>query len=93
LETLAFNSLNKQLDTLLASNIPCLGDGNTDGVVDFTDVSELGNWANITGSRSSWYDFNLDGLTNEVDLAVITQAPFPRSCTVPLIFKRDKGAG
>jgi hypothetical protein len=86
LETLAYNSLNKELDTLLASNVTCVGDGNTDGVVDFTDVSELGNWAAITGSQSSWYDFNLDGLTNEVDLAFITKAPFPRSCAKPLIF-------
>jgi len=87
LQALAYNSLNKQLDNLLASEITCTGDGNTDGVVDFNDISQLGYWANITGSKSSWYDFNLDGFTNEADLPYITQAPFPRSCSLPLIFK------
>ena len=37
-------------------------------------------WANVTGQKSSWYDFNLDGLTNQNDVPYITSGKFPRKC-------------
>lgn len=85
-QTLVYKNLNKQLDDLLASDIACPGDGNKDGVVDFKDISDLGYWANTTGSKSSWFDFNLDGLTDDDDIPFITQTPFPRTCVMPAIF-------
>ena len=51
-----------------------------DGVVDLVDVEQLAYWANVTGSNSSWYDFNLDALTNKLDVPYITQGMFPRIC-------------
>ena len=73
-------SLTNALSRLLASNVPCAGDGNLDGIVDQADVDQFNYWANVTGSRSSWYDFNLDGLTNQNDVPYITQGMFPRAC-------------
>ena len=64
---------------MLDSNVPCVGDGNLDGVIDDQDVEQLGYWQELFG-KSSWYDFDLDGLTNEEDLAVITAGSLPRSC-------------
>jgi len=78
--TLAYASLTLQLQQLLDSNVPCVGDGNLDGVVDLVDVEQLAYWANVTGSNSSWYDFNLDALTNQLDVPYITQGMFPRIC-------------
>ena len=77
-QTLA--KLTKELDRLLASEVPCPGDGNLDGVVDAEDINQFNYWANLTGSRSSWYDFNLDGLTNQEDVPYITGGNFPRKC-------------
>ena len=54
------------------------GDGNLDGVVDAVDIEQFNYWANVTGSQSSWYDFNLDGLTNQDDVPYITEGRFPR---------------
>lgn len=66
-----YDALAAELAQLLASEIDCPGDGNRDGVVDSRD---LDNWAYFNthnGGRSSWYDFNLDGLTDETDRTII----------------------
>jgi len=76
----AFEKLSAELQDLLASEKPCPGDGNRDGVVDELDVDQYNYWASITGGKSSWYDFNLDALTTTVDLKVITTGKFPRKC-------------
>ena len=78
-EQQAFASLSSALQEVLDSNVPCVGDGNLDGVIDDQDVEQLGYWQELFG-KSSWYDFDLDGLTNEEDLAVITAGSLPRSC-------------
>jgi hypothetical protein len=76
----ALSALERQLDQLLASQVACPGDGNLDGVVDSKDIDQYNYWASLTGSQSSWYDFNLDGLTNPYDLPFITNGKFPRKC-------------
>lgn len=76
----ALQRLTREMDDLLASNVPCTGDGNLDGVVDQRDLDQFNYWANRTGSNSSWYDFNLDGVTNQYDVPYITQGQFPRVC-------------
>ncbi|MFM8409226.1 MAG: hypothetical protein ACKOCT_03045, partial [Alphaproteobacteria bacterium] len=53
-------------------NVPCPGDGNIDLVVDEKDLEDWRLYAESTG-LSSWYDLNLDGLTNEADRAIIVQ--------------------
>ena len=58
----------------------CTGDGNSDGVVDMEDINQFNYWANVTGQKSSWYDFNLDGLTNQNDVPYMTSGTFPRKC-------------
>jgi Sulfatase len=79
-ERRAFTSLTRALADLLDSNVPCTGDGNLDGVVDQEDIDQFNYWANVTASNSSWYDLNLDGLTNQTDVPYITQGKFPRKC-------------
>ena len=59
--------------------MPCTGDGNLDGVVDALDIEQLEYWQDLTG-YSSWYDFDLNGLTNAADLAFITTGSLPRDC-------------
>jgi hypothetical protein len=79
-EKKALASLTQALGALLDSELPCSGDGNLDGFVDEQDVDQLNYWANVTGSKSSWYEFNIDGLTNQDDIPFITQGRFPRRC-------------
>jgi len=85
-EAKALAKLGNELDRLLASQKACSGDGNRDGMVDQEDVDQLDYWDRTTGGNSSWYDFNLDGLTSscdvpfECDLPFITQGKFPRRC-------------
>lgn len=79
-EKRALDRLTHSLDKLLASEAPCAGDGNLDGVVDQADIDQYNYWANVTGSNSSWYDVNLDGLTNQDDVPLITGSRFPRKC-------------
>jgi hypothetical protein len=64
-----YNSLLASLNNIIASQPPCNGDANLDGVVDSQDLSiwqRLLNWA-----LSSIADFNLDGLTNNSDAEII----------------------
>ena len=63
--TAIYNSLMSQLNSILASQPPCVGDANIDGQVNSQDLSiwqKLLSWA-----LSSVADFNLDGKTNDVD--------------------------
>lgn len=78
-EQAAFTSLSVALDDVLESNVPCVGDGNLDGVIDELDIEQLEYWQDIFG-LSSWYDFDLNGLTNEQDLDYITADSLPRDC-------------
>lgn len=68
-----YASLASEMDSLLASRAACPGDGNLDLVVDEQDLRDWKRFSTENGGRSSWYDFNHDGLTNEADLAVIQQ--------------------
>lgn len=65
------DALSKELDALLGSQPSCPGDGNIDGVVNLQDVHDYGVMVHLSRGKSSWYDFNEDGLTNPADLAII----------------------
>lgn len=60
----------RQLDN---SVVACEGDGNLDLVVDDTDLMGWWLFSRLNAGLSSWYDFNLDGLTDEADLSIIEQ--------------------
>lgn len=66
-----YQILLRELEKLRQSVIPCEGDGNLDMVVDQNDKKEWEMFSQLNEGRSSWYDFNLDGLTNEADADVI----------------------
>ena len=83
-ERKALASLARALHRLLDSEVPCRGDGNLDGVVDVKDIEQHNYWANLTGMQSSWYDFNLDGFTDQYDVPYITAGRFPRRCPSPI---------
>lgn len=69
-----FNSLSAQLQKLLDSQPPpCPGDGNLDRMVNAEDLDNWQFFNTENGGHSSWYDFNLDGLTNNADGAIIEQ--------------------
>ena len=72
-EQQSYDSLNKQLKSLLASQPPCPGDINLDGTVDYLDVVEWEMFQEASLGFSSWADVNLDGLTDQADLAIILQ--------------------
>lgn len=73
--------LKAEMETLRGSRVQCPGDGNLDLVVDAQDIEGWTRFSRENGGRSSWYDFNHDGLTNEADLAVIHQN-MGRDCRV-----------
>ena len=79
-ERQVFDDLSLEIARLQSSVIPCPGDGNLDGFVDLEDIDQFNHWANVTGQMSSWYDFNLDGLTNQNDIPYITRGRFPHRC-------------
>ncbi|MER1968228.1 sulfatase-like hydrolase/transferase [Castellaniella sp. GW247-6E4] len=76
----ALDALNTKFNEMMASNPPCPGDGNWDGVVDSRDTAD---WARINKDwgLSSVYDFvfagppaddtKRDGITDGADQAVI----------------------
>lgn len=66
-----YDALSAQLDQLLASDIRCPGDGNRDASVDAQDLDNWEYFNTHNGGRSSWYDFNHDGLTDEADRIII----------------------
>jgi arylsulfatase A-like enzyme len=67
----AYQFLDAALTELETSEIECPGDGNRDGVVDQEDLDNWQRFSELNNGRSSWYDFTLDGRTDEADLAVI----------------------
>lgn len=68
-----FNDLYAELQSVLNSEIPCSGDGNLDKKVNGKDIQDWKFFRDLSGGKSSWYDLNLDGLTDELDLAIIKQ--------------------
>lgn len=66
-----FSELRARLDSILASQPACPGDGNIDGQVNALDV---GDWKTLyqAWGLSSVYDVNFDGLTDDTDLTIIS---------------------
>jgi arylsulfatase A-like enzyme len=81
-EQLAYDSLLAELTRIQATVVNCPGDGNFDGVVNQKDLDGYDKWAKTTAGKSSWYDFNLDGLTNSTDRNVIV-ANLGKTCSTP----------
>jgi hypothetical protein len=67
-----YDTLSAQLQTLLASEPECPGDGNIDLVVDQKDLDDWRFYAQTSG-QSSVYDLNVDGLTNSDDEAIVRE--------------------
>ncbi len=67
-----YSALDKRLQALQKGVVQCDGDGNLDGVVNEQDLAEWQKFSQRKDGLSSWYDFNLDGLTNEADKQIIT---------------------
>src|SRR5262249_29963496 len=65
-QQLNYDALSAQLAALRASVPYCPGDGNIDFVVNQLDIDDWRSNAQ-SGGQSSWYDINLDGLTNDAD--------------------------
>jgi len=65
-----FETLLSEMYEILNSEPDCPGDGNLDKMVNYEDIQ---NWVyfSTTGGASSVYDFNFDGLTNDLDLTTI----------------------
>ncbi|MGE4335780.1 MAG: sulfatase-like hydrolase/transferase [Pigmentiphaga sp.] len=68
-----YQALLGELATVENSVVSCPGDGNEDGVVNQQDVENWRYFSTLNEGRSSWYDFDHNGLTNEADLAIIQQ--------------------
>lgn len=65
--------LQTEMQRLLASRVTCPGDGNLDLLVNADDIANWTQYSTQNGGRSSWYDFNHDGLTDAADRAIIEQ--------------------
>ena len=65
-----YTALSAAMDTIYASEVSCPGDGNGDGRVDQTDLDNEAAIA-LRWGKSSTYDFDFDGLTNDTDRSVI----------------------
>jgi hypothetical protein len=68
-----YSKLKKQLTALLDSEPPCPGDGNIDGAVNGVDLANYDIYRTLSDGQSSWYDFNLDGLTDSADLEIVSE--------------------
>ncbi|MDA8660063.1 sulfatase-like hydrolase/transferase [Luminiphilus sp.] len=66
-----YEQLTLQMDKALAGEPECTGDGNMDYVIDDKDLDAWAFWQEETSGQSSWYDINLDGLTDEADQQII----------------------
>jgi hypothetical protein len=64
-------ALRWERDTLLSSALPCPGDVNLDGVVDAKDLAQMRVWMEKTNNGSTWWDLNLDSVTDEIDVAIM----------------------
>lgn len=77
----SYEMLSAGMDAILASEPPCPGDGNIDGVVDERDIKGWNRFVLKTAQNldddssytSSVFDFNHDGLTDQTDLNTIQQ--------------------
>ena len=65
-----FNELNDELNRILNSEAPCPGDGNLDKVVDQLDLDGVEAFMN---SGPSFFDFNLDAETDNLDRDIVLQ--------------------
>lgn len=74
-----YDTLKAEMQALLDTNAECPGDGNRDGIVDAADIDAWTRFSQENGGKSSWYDFNLDGVTDHADLLII-QENMGRSC-------------
>jgi hypothetical protein len=74
-----FNNLSSQMSQILGSESACPGDGNEDKIVNGQDLQFWRKFAALAMGGSSWYDFDLDGLTDSTDLAII-QAHLGTKC-------------
>jgi hypothetical protein len=79
-QTQIYNKLFADMEAKLNSEPACPGDGNLDKVVNFRDVDLWTFFSiisrgdgNTQAPSSSWYDLNLDGLTDFNDLNIILQ--------------------
>lgn len=77
-----YDQLMLQMDKALAGEPDCDGDGNMDYVVDQKDLDAWDFWRDKTDGQSSWYDFNFDGLTDELDKQIIIDN-LGVSCVLP----------
>lgn len=66
-----YDNLLAELDSIVATEPACAGDGNLDRVVNQKDLDDWAVFAQLNGGQSSWYDFNLDGLTDAADRQII----------------------
>lgn len=73
LQQLNYVVLTTQLAKILDSQPACPGDGNIDGEVNGQDIMDWQVYRALARGESSWYDLNLDGLTNTADLAIVQQ--------------------
>jgi hypothetical protein len=74
-----FNKLSSQMSQILSSESACPGDGNEDKIVNGQDLQFWRKFAALAMGGSSWYDFDLDGLTDSTDLGII-QAHLGTKC-------------
>lgn len=66
-----YDTLLAELDSIVDSEPTCPGDGNLDRVINEQDLEDWSYFSQLNGGRSSWYDFNLDGLTDAADRQII----------------------
>jgi hypothetical protein len=66
-----YSTLKTELDNLLASHEDCPGDGNGDGLVNRKDIEDYKRMIKASKGKSSWYDLDRNGLTDEGDLQTI----------------------
>jgi hypothetical protein len=72
-----FNNLSNAMTALLGSEPACPGDTNEDKVVNGQDIKTWRFFKQLTtdnpteATQSSWADLNMDGLTDNADLAII----------------------
>jgi hypothetical protein len=78
IERFHFNNLLFGMFEILNSEPSCPGDGNLDKLVNLEDLVNWEKFA-INGGGSSVYDFNFDGLTDDLDKSIILQN-YEKSC-------------
>ena len=67
-----YKALKLKLKSLQNSVLECEGDGNLDGKVNNEDMEGWRQFSQPSGSGgSSWFDFNLDGVTDDIDREII----------------------